>query len=118
MLVKAPGLYAGPNLPVGKTATAWNRGNYSMVECNPRTGKGWLHMAGGNLTEKYARANTISLKSHPEYNERWLQRIIAGDTTILGLGELELLAAERRQPHAGRLDLMLMDAETSRRYEV
>jgi hypothetical protein len=89
-----------------------------MDEYNTRIGKGWLYMVGGNLTEKYARANTISLKSHTEYNERWLQRIIAEDTTILGLGELELLAAERRQPHSGRLDLMLMDAETSRRYEV
>jgi hypothetical protein len=68
--------------------------------------------------EKYARANTVSLKSHAEYNERWLQRIIAEDTTVLGLGELELLAAEHRQPRAGRLDLLLADHETRTRYEV
>jgi hypothetical protein len=70
------------------------------------------------MTEKYKRANTVSLKSHPEYNERWLQRIIADDPSILGLGELELVAAERKQPHAGRLDLLLMDFETKTRYEV
>lgn len=68
--------------------------------------------------EKYAKANTVSLKSHADYNERWLQRIIAEDPTVLGLGELELFATERRQPHAGRLDLLLADPETRTRYEV
>lgn len=68
--------------------------------------------------EKYVKANTVSLKSHADYNERWLQRIIAEDPTVLGLGELELFATEHRQPHAGRLDLLLVDPETRTRYEV
>jgi hypothetical protein len=68
--------------------------------------------------EKYVRANTVSLKSHADYNERWLQRIIAEDPTVLGLGEIELRESERRQPHAGRLDLLLVDPETRTRYEV
>jgi hypothetical protein len=38
--------------------------------------------------------------------------------SILGLGELVLRDKERVQPRAGRLDLLLQDPETKRRYEV
>jgi len=40
------------------------------------------------------------------------------DTSLLGLGDLDVKEVERRQPHAGRLDLLLSDAETGTRYEV
>lgn len=70
------------------------------------------------MTEKYARANMLGLKSYPEYNERWLQQVIADDPSILGLGELELLDVERRQLHAGRLDLLMADFEANTRYEI
>jgi hypothetical protein len=58
------------------------------------------------------------LKSHPELNERWVQDRIAEDPSILGLGDLVLRDKERTQPHAGRLDLLLQDTESKRRYEV
>lgn len=63
-------------------------------------------------------AKTISLKAHQDYNEKWLQRLIAEDPAVLGLGELEVRDAERPQPFAGRLDLLLVDIETRTRYEV
>ena len=37
---------------------------------------------------------------------------------LLNLGDLVVKDKERRQPHAGRLDLLLQDADTDRRYEV
>jgi len=47
-----------------------------------------------------------------------VQDIIANDPAILGLGDLVLRDRERRQPRAGRLDLLLQDPETYKRYEV
>ena len=49
---------------------------------------------------------------------RWVQDLISNDPSILGLGNLVLRDRERRQPRAGRLDLLLQDPETQRRYEV
>ena len=66
----------------------------------------------------YAKHELISLKSHPEFNEKWLQDRIAEDPTILGLGETVLLDRERPQERAGRLDLLLTSPEQDRRYEV
>ncbi|WGD51613.1 DUF5655 domain-containing protein [Bradyrhizobium sp. CB1650] len=66
----------------------------------------------------FAKAERISLKLHPELNERWVQELIASDPNILGLGALVLRDKERTQPRAGRLDLLLQHAETKRRYEV
>src|SRR5205823_8111644 len=48
----------------------------------------------------------------------WVQDRIAEDPSLLGLGDLVLKDKERRQPHAGRLDLLFQDAEEDRRYEV
>jgi hypothetical protein len=47
-----------------------------------------------------------------------VQERIAEDPSILGLGDLVLRDKERVQPRAGRLDLLLQDPETKRRYEV
>ena len=66
----------------------------------------------------YLKPERLTLKSHPELNERWVQDRIAEDPTILGLGDLVLRDRERTQPRAGRLDLLLQDPETNRRYEV
>ena len=44
--------------------------------------------------------------------------VTAEDPSILGLGDLVLKDKERRQPHAGRLDLLLQDVDNDRRYEV
>ncbi len=66
----------------------------------------------------YVRPERVSLRGHPTLNEKWLQDRIADDPGILGLGDLVLKDQERTQPRAGRLDLLLQDAESNRRYEV
>ena len=60
----------------------------------------------------------LSLKNHPDLSEGWLQNIIAEDPGILGLGDLELIQRERRQPQGGRLDLLLSDPDGATRFEV
>lgn len=67
---------------------------------------------------KYEPIIKLSLKSHPELTERWVQDRIAENPQILGLGDVVLKDKERIQPRAGRLDLLLQDAEASHRYEV
>ncbi len=63
-------------------------------------------------------AEHLSLRKHPFLTEKREQERIAEDPGILGLGELELRDVERPQPAAGRLDLLLRDPDTSKRYEV
>jgi predicted transport protein len=66
----------------------------------------------------YISHEKLNLKAHPEYTEKWIQDLIADNPAILGLGELDLRDKERPQPRAGRLDLLLQDPESLRRYEV
>lgn len=66
----------------------------------------------------YVRAETFLLAGHPEFNEKWVQEKIRNDPSLLGLGELEVKDVERMQPKAGRLDLLLQDPESYRRYTV
>ena len=68
--------------------------------------------------EKFVKPEIISLKDHPQLDEKWVQSIIAEDPSILGLGELLLKDIERVQPNKGRLDLLLYDPENNKRYEV
>lgn len=67
---------------------------------------------------KYEKLKKLSLRAHPMLSERWVQDRIAEDPTVLGLGDVILKDKERIQPKAGRLDLLLQDAESNRRYEV
>lgn len=67
---------------------------------------------------KYVKFDRLNLKGHPEFNEKWLQERIADDPSILNLGDLILKDQERLQPKAGRLDLLLQDPDSNRRYEV
>lgn len=67
---------------------------------------------------KYTKFEKVTLKGNPQFNEKWVQQRIAEDPTILGLGDVVLRDVERSQPHAGRLDLLLQDAEENRRFEV
>ncbi len=60
----------------------------------------------------------VLLKDTPGVDEKWLQDQIAADPSILGLGDLNLKDRERIQPRGGRLDMLLQDPETNRRYEV
>jgi hypothetical protein len=48
----------------------------------------------------FTKAERISLKLHPELNEKWVQELIASDPKILGLGGLVLRDKERIQPRA------------------
>ena len=60
----------------------------------------------------------ISLKNHPNIDERWLEDRLIENTELLGLGELDVLTRQRTQPSGGRLDLLLYDREQDTRYEV
>jgi hypothetical protein len=51
-------------------------------------------------------------------DEKWLQNQIKDDTSILGLGELEILARERRQPQGGKIDFLMHLEETDTFYEI
>lgn len=66
----------------------------------------------------YEKLTQLSLKTHSTLDEKWVQDRIAEDPTILGLGDVILKDRERNQPRAGRLDLLLQEAEGNRRYEV
>ncbi len=66
----------------------------------------------------FVKHERLWLRDHSELDEKWVQARIAEDPTVLGLGELVLRDKERTQPRAGRLDLLLQDPETDRRYEV
>ena len=70
------------------------------------------------MSVEYFEPEIISLKQHPALKEKWLQDRIAENPAILGLGDLVVKDKERPQPAAGRLDLLLQDPETLRRYEV
>jgi hypothetical protein len=67
---------------------------------------------------EFVKLEKVSLKTHPEFNEKWVQERIADDPSLLGLGDLILKDKERLQPRAGRLDLLLQDSDSGRRYEV
>jgi hypothetical protein len=67
---------------------------------------------------KLIKPEKISLLNSKAISERWIQDRIAEDPSILGLGDLILKDKERIQPRAGRLDILLQDSETKRRYEV
>jgi len=70
------------------------------------------------MTLEFVKHEKISLLNHPRLNERWLQDRIAEDPSILGLGEIRLLDRERAISGGGRLDLLLLDDDNNRRYEV
>ena len=67
---------------------------------------------------EFAKFEPVSIRNHAELNEKWVQDRIAEDPAILGLGDVVLKDRERIQPKAGRLDILLQDAESNRRYEV
>lgn len=61
----------------------------------------------------------VSMKGHPDLNEKWLQHHLTKHPGLLQLGdELEVLKTEHTQPTGGRLDLLLQDSESGTRYEV
>ena len=68
---------------------------------------------------EYVKLERIWLKDRSYLDEKWVQDRIDDDPSILGLGnDLFVRGRERRQPRAGRLDLLLEDSDGERRYEV
>jgi hypothetical protein len=67
---------------------------------------------------KLAKLEKINLLKHSTIKESWIQQQIADDPSILGLGDLILKDKERIQPRAGRLDILLQEPETKKRYTV
>jgi len=70
------------------------------------------------MTPNIIEPERISLRDNKEISEKTIQEKIASDPSILGIGDLILKDKERIQPRAGRIDLLLQDSETKRRYEV
>jgi hypothetical protein len=67
---------------------------------------------------KLVKLEVVKLDKHPLIKESWIQNQIAEDPSIIGLGDLFLKDKERVQPRAGRLDFLLQNPETKKRYTV
>ena len=67
---------------------------------------------------QYTPHQKVSLRNHPVLNEAWLQKLICNDPSILGLGDVSVIDRERILSGGGRIDLLLLDDENERRYEV
>jgi len=68
--------------------------------------------------ENYIKLESISLKNHPEFNEKWVQNKIEEDPRILGLGDLSLRQSEKIQQSGGRVDILLQDDDSNTRYTI
>jgi hypothetical protein len=92
----------------------------SAIHARPRTIGGISHkrLRSYYLSMTYVKHESISLKLHSELTEKWVQDLIANDPSIIGLGDLVLRDKGRVQPRAGRLDLLLQDRDSKRRYEM
>lgn len=66
---------------------------------------------------EYFEPQLVALKERG-LDERWVQARLVENPRLLGLGDLVVKDKERSQPAGGRLDLLLQDPETARRYEV
>jgi hypothetical protein len=62
----------------------------------------------------YLKLKKVILKDHHKVNETWVQKIIAEDPSIIGIGDIELKERERKQPRAGRLDFLFQDENNCR----
>jgi hypothetical protein len=77
-LVSRPLRPPAPSLEPGGGTQAWppRRAGRSM----DRTELPWRHR----------KSTRVSLRAHPEFNEKWLQEQIVGDVPPLGLGDLNV----------------------------
>ncbi len=67
---------------------------------------------------RYQKRSQVPMKGHPALTEKWLQGKIVEDPSLLGLGDLRVVAQEKSLPGRGRLDLLLIDDDKDIRYEV
>lgn len=70
------------------------------------------------MSLQYTPHKKVSLRQHPTLNEQWLHDRICDDPSLLGLGDVRVLDRERTLTGGGRLDLLLLDDDNDRRYEV
>lgn len=70
------------------------------------------------MAREIVKPEYINMKGHPDFNERWLHEQLIEDPSLLGLGDLDVRDSERSQPSGRRLDLLLVDPDSLRRYEV
>ena len=71
------------------------------------------------MPDGYQKAELFRLGAGSSgWGEGFVQNLVAGDPSILGLGDLVVKDKERRQVGAGRLDFLLQDSPVSTRYEV
>ncbi len=70
------------------------------------------------MSIQLTKCQQVSLRDHPGFSEKWLEDQIVEDPAVLGLGDLAVIDRQRRQPKAGRLDLLLEEAGADRRFEV
>ncbi|MBM3233592.1 hypothetical protein FJZ19_00690 [Candidatus Pacearchaeota archaeon] len=68
------------------------------------------------MTLNYIKGEKVRLSDY--YDEKWLQKKIEDDPSLLGLGDLSVIARERKQSSGGRVDFLLNDPERDKRYEV
>ncbi len=66
----------------------------------------------------FVKFEHVSIRDHLKLGEQWVENQIREDPSILGLGDVVVKDWQRMQPGAGRLDLLLQDPESARRYEV
>jgi hypothetical protein len=66
----------------------------------------------------YVPAKAFSLKAHPAFDERWLEKLISEHPEILGLEGTEVVRAQILQKSGGKLDLLLRDQEDEKLYTV
>jgi predicted transport protein len=71
-----------------------------------------------NMLAGIHKAQAVWVSDLPNGSERLIQDLIAGDPSVLTLGPLVLRDKERVQRSAGRLDILLRDADGTAWYEV
>lgn len=72
------------------------------------------------MNSTYVKHERIWLKDCPEIDEKWIQSIIEEDPSQLKLVDRELVVRDSERIHrgAGRLDILLQEVESKRRYEL
>lgn len=56
-----------------------------------QSGSAWIK------APEFIVSEVISLKSHPAFNESWVEQVICESPQILGLGPLSLVSKQKRQ---------------------
>jgi len=63
------------------------------------------------MTLSLVRHQKISLRNYPDFCEAWLHDQICQDTSLLGLGELDVIDRERAQSGEEKMMLLRMTAQ-------